>query len=184
MKLKTLIILAVLSVGYSLSSKTYAQFSIGGELGLPMGNFSDIAGPGFGGSLRYEANISDKLNWTGSVGYLSFGGKTFTSGNVSIPFGSSSIVPLVGGIKYYFSEANNGFYGSADLGLNFISYYVYTYNSGNGGGYNSSTASTTRIGFAPGIGYRTGNWDFSGKFNIISDLNYFGVRVGYLFASK
>ena len=104
MKLKTLIIIAVLSVGYSLSSKTYAQFSLGAELGLPMGNFSDIANAGFGASVRYEASINGKLNWTGAIGYLSFSGKNFTSGNVTIPFGNSTIVPLTGGIKYYLSE--------------------------------------------------------------------------------
>ena len=184
MRLKTLIIFAVLSVGYSLSSKTYAQFSLGAELGLPMGNFSDIANAGFGASVRYEASINDKLNWTGAIGYLSFSGKIFTSGNVTIPFGNSTIVPLTGGIKYYFSEASTGFYGSADLNLNFVSYYTYSLNSGNGGGYNTTSVSESKFGLAPGLGYRAGNWDFSGKFNIISNFNYFGLRVAYIFGTK
>ena len=149
-----------------------------------MGNFSDIASTGFGASFRYEAGIKDQLNWTASIGYLSFGEKTYRVNNVSIPFGSTSLIPITGGIKYYFSAANSGFYGSADLGLNFISTYVYTYNSGNGGGYNLSSVSETKLGFSPGIGYRTGSWDFGGKFNIISDRNYFGVRVAYVFGNK
>ena len=184
MKARILIALIAGCIGSMSISKTYAQFSAGVELGLPMGNFSDIANAGFGASIRYESSINDKLNWTGAIGYLSFSGKNFTSGNVTIPFGNSSIVPLTGGIKYYFSEANNGFYGSADLNLNFVSYYTYTLNSGNGGGYNTISVSESKFGLAPGIGYRTGNWDFSGKFNIISNLNYFGLRVAYIFGTK
>jgi hypothetical protein len=167
-------------------SNTFAQFSLGAEVGLPMGNFGDIAGAGFGGSLRYEANISDKLNWSASAGYLSFSGKTYTypGTNVTIPFGNFSIIPITGGVKYYFSEVNNGFYGAADLGFNFISTYDVTYNSGNGGGYNLSSASTTKFGLSPGVGYRTGNWDLAARFNLISDANYLGVRVAYVFGTK
>ena len=182
MKSKLVLLIGLLI--FLASSKTFAQFSVGAEVGLPMGNFSDIAKAGFGGSVRYEATINDKLNWSASAGYLSFTGKDFTVLNVTIPFGNSSIIPLVGGIKYYFSEASNGFYGAADLGLNFISYYTYSYNSGNGGGYNSSSASETRFGFAPGIGYRMGNWDFTAKYNLISDANYLGLRAAYIFGTK
>jgi hypothetical protein len=111
---------------------------------------------------------------------LSFGGKTFTVNNVTIPFGNSSIVPLAGGVKYYFSEANRGFYGAADLGLNFVLFYTCTYNSGNGGGYNTATATKTRFGIAPGAGYRMNNWDFTGRFNLISNTDYLGLRVAYI----
>lgn len=184
MKSKKIFIIVISLVTCLSLSKTYAQFSAGVELGLPMGNFSDISNIGFGGSVRYEGSIKNKLNWTASIGYLSFSGKTFTVNNVSIPFGNSAIVPITGGIKYYFSGANDGFYGTADLSLNFVSFYVYSYNSGNGGGYNLASANESRLGFAPGIGYRTGNWDFSGKFNLISDLNYFGLRAAYIFGGK
>ena len=157
-----------------------AQFSVGAELGLPIGNFSGLANAGFGVSAKYEASIKDQLNWTGSVGYLSFGGKAFLGGT----FGNVSVIPLLGGIKYYFNTAGSGFYASGDLGLNFISYSVAFPNSGNGQGVSFASASTTRFGITPGVGYRIDNWDFSGRFNFISDFNYLGIRVAYVFSGN
>lgn len=159
-------------------SNVMAQFSAGAELGFPMGNFSNVASAGFGISGRYEASIKDKLNWTASVGFLSFGGKAFLGGT----FGNVSVIPLVGGIKYYFNTANDGFYATADLGLNVINYSVAYPNSGNGNGVTFASASTTRLGLAPGVGYRMGNWDFTGRFNLVSDFNYFGLRAAYIFS--
>ncbi len=167
-----------------LAHGTYAQFSAGLDLGLPMGNFSDIASTGFGGSVRYDGVISDKLGWTAAAGYLSFSGKNYTIGNVSIPFGTTSNIPVSGGVKYYFSEANNGFYGGVDLSINFLSTYVYTYNSGNGGGYNLQSESQSKFGVNPGIGYRLPNWDFAARYNAVGDFSYLGLRVAYVFASK
>lgn len=163
-----------------LSMSSFAQFSAGLDAGLPMGSFGDIANTGFGLSVRYEAPIKDKLNWTGSVGFLSFGGKNFLGG----AFGATSIIPVVGGIKYYFNDVNGGFYGAADIGFNFISYSVAFPNSGNGQGVTFGTASTTNFGIAPGIGFRKGSWDFSGRFNMVSDFNWLGLRAAYIFGAK
>ena len=101
-------------------SDAVAQFSVGAELGLPISNFSNQASPGFGASVRYEASLLDNLNWTGSAGFVSFAGKAYLGG----AFGNVSVIPLVGGLKYYFGEANNGLYAAADLGLNIIHYCV------------------------------------------------------------
>ena len=184
MKIKKRLILILALTACFSTSKTFAQFSGGLELGLPMGNFSDMASTGFGVTAKYEANISDKLNWNAGIGYLSFSGKTFNIFNVSIPFGNTTNIPISGGIKYYFSEVNKGFYGAMDLSFNFLSTYVYTYNNGNGGGYNLSSVSQTNFGLNPGIGYRTGNFDFTGRFNMVGDFSYVGLRAAYVFGGK
>ena len=157
-----------------------AQFSVGAELALPAGNFSNSSNPGIGASIRYDANLVEKLNWTASAGFLVFGGKTYLGG----AYGNFSIIPLVGGVKYYFMEANEGPYAAADLGLNIINYSVANPNQGNGNGVTFGSASTARIGFAPGIGYRVGSWDFTGRINVMSDFTYPGVRAAYVFRSK
>ncbi len=182
--MKTIRLLFVMAVGAFASHSSLAQFSAGLDLALPMGNFSDIASTGFGGSVRYDATISDKLGWSASIGYLSFSGKTYNVGNVSIPFGTTSNIPVSGGVKYYFSEAGNGFYGAVDLSANFLSTYVYTYNSGNGGGYNLSSVSQTNFGINPGIGYRLSNLDFSARYNAVGDFSYLGIRAAYVFGGK
>ncbi len=175
---KTVIIGLVASV---FTQKASAQFSVGLDVGLPVSNFSDIASTGFGGTVRYDAIISDKLGWSASVGYVSYAGKTYTSGNVSIPFGNTSSIPVQAGVKYYFSEAGNGFYGALDLSMNFLSTWVYTINSGNGGGYNLASDTQSKFGFNPGIGYRMNNWDFTGRYNAVGDFSSIGIRVAYLF---
>ncbi len=169
-----------------VTHNSYAQFSAGLDLGVPVSTFSNMASTGVGGSLRFDGAISDKVGWTVSAGYLSFSGKTYYDNvnKVSIPFGTTSNTPISGGIKYYFSEANKGFYGGVDLSINFLSTYVYTINSGNGGGYNLQTSSQSIFGFNPGIGYRITNWDFSGRYNALGDFSYLGIRVAYVFESK
>ena len=51
------------------------KLGIGAEFGFPMGDFGDVYKFGVGGSLLYQHPIADKLNLTGSAGYLSFTGK-------------------------------------------------------------------------------------------------------------
>ncbi len=166
------------------SFASIAQVSVGLDIAFPTDNFSNIAATGFGGSLRYENPISNKLNWTVSAGYLSFGEKVYKIGNVSIPFGNTTNIPLSGGLKYYFEEPSKGFYAGLDVSVNFLSTYEYTYNNGNGGGYNLSNSSVTKTGLNPGIGYRTTNWDFSGRYNALGDFSYAGFRIAYIFDNK
>ena len=176
--------LLLMFIGVSAAN---AQFSVGAELGLPSGNFSDFASTGFGGSVSYDATISDKLGWTASIGYLSFGGKTIQyNSSLSIPFGATSNIPLNGGVKYYFSEAGNGFYGGLDLSLNFLSVsYLESINNGNNGsGYTLGTQSETKFGINPGIGYRLSNLDFAFRYNAVGDFSYLGIRAAYVFGGK
>jgi len=156
----------------------FSQFTGGLDLAISTGNWSNSWGPGFGVSARYEAPIHHKLNWTASVGFLSFSGKTTSTiighapGNgqpvySSISFPSETVVPITGGVKYYFQKSNKGLYCSLDIGL-FIG------NNGVG----------TKFGLSPALGYRLEKFDFTIRFNAISDLNYGGLRAAYIFPSK
>ena len=179
MKLRLFIFFFLLNFFLAIAP-VFAQFSIGAELGLPVGNFSNISNPGFGASARYEAALTGQLNWTASVGFLSFGGKSYLGG----AYGTTSIVPIVGGLKYYITEANNGIYVAADLGLNIVGYSIAFPNQGNGQGVTFATSSTSRFGFSPGVGYRIGHWDFAGRINLLADFSYFGIRGAYIFGGK
>jgi len=143
----------------------FSQFSAGLNLGFPSGDWSSYWSTGFGVDVRYEAPIQDKLNWTASAGFLSFSGKS------SNGFTTSSItaIPVVGGVKYYFQESNSGIYGGLDVGLFFW--------SGNGNSEN-------RFVFAPGVGYRLPKFDFSFRYNAMSDFNLVGLRAAYIFPGK
>jgi hypothetical protein len=167
-----------------VSSSVFAQFSAGLDLAFPMGDFSNMASTGFGASLRYDASISDKLGWTASFGYESYSGKTYTVNNVAIPFGNTTNIPIAGGIKYYFQEAGNGFYGGLDISVNLLNTWQYSFNSGSGGGYNLTEANNTVVGFNPGIGYRLPNLDFALRYNSRGDFSSLGIRAAYVFGGK
>jgi hypothetical protein len=134
----------------------FSQFSAGLDLGFPSGDWSNYWGTGFGVSGRYEAQIQPKLNWTASIGFLSFSASK--SG-----YSSETIVPVTGGVKYYFQKSNAGFYGAADLGL-----YFPNNNAG------------TKFGFSPGIGYRVNQLDFAFRYNVVTDISYWGLRAAYI----
>lgn len=179
--MRTKLLAVVVLVFSSLTG--FSQVSAGLEMGLPMGNFSNLAGTGFGATVRYDASINKQLSWSASIGYLSFSGKTLNIGNVSIPFGSTSNVPLAGGVKYYF-PGTEGLYGAMDITINFLSTYGYTFNSGNGGGYNTIGVSNTVIGVNPGLGYRVSTWDFAFRYNSAGDFSSLGLRAAYVFGKK
>jgi hypothetical protein len=142
----------------------FSQFSAGLNVGIPSGDWSTYWNTGFGVDVRYEAPIQDKLNWTGSIGWLSFSGKS-SQGND----GTLTAIPVVAGVKYYFQESNSGVYGGIDLGLFF---------------WSSNGTSENKFAFAPAIGYRLPKFDFSFRYNAMSDLNVVGLRAAYVFPGK
>jgi hypothetical protein len=164
------IILSIVFVVVALSAafSQDGKFSIGGELALPLGLASNVYSLGIGATGRYEASIQDKLNWMVTAGFVHYIGKSFPDGLGGTISTSATLIPLQGGVKYYTQETDNGFYVSGEIGL-FIA-------TGNGSG--------SEFGFTPGVGYRTGNWDFSGRFNLVSNFNTLAVRVGYVLGGK
>jgi len=157
--------LLVLAFSFFAATGAFAQFSIGLDLAMPMGTWSDFAGIGFGASARYDGAINDNLSWSGSLGYLSFSGKDYTiPGFGTIPGTSVGMVPIQAGVKYYFTESNAGFYGAADLGM-----WIGT-----------ASGSSSEFGISPGVGYRVGSFDIAARYNIVSDLNSLGFRFAYV----
>lgn len=172
--MKKLVLSIVAMFVISVASFGQGRFSGGLELALPMGDFADGVGTGFGVSARYEAPINDNLSWMATAGYLTFGGKSDTF------IDNVSIIPVNAGLKYYFGgESFNGLYAGGELGLNFVSVKTKETDFTESG-----SASETEFGFAPQIGYQFGNIDISGRYAIVSDADYFGVRVAYVFGGE
>jgi hypothetical protein len=169
--MKKVLLSIVAVVAISAASFGQGRFSIGPEIALPMGDWSDAIGLGIGGSLRYEGTINDNLNWLVTAGYLSFAEKD----NSGLKF---SAIPVQAGLKYYFTESFNGFYGGVDLGIHALK------AKADIDGFGSISASETKFGIAPSIGYHLASVDISAKYQIISDANYLGFRVAYVFGGK
>lgn len=158
--------LMVLAFSFFAVTGAFAQISIGADLALPMGTFGDVQGMGFGVSGRYDGSINDNLSWSAGIGYISFSGKDYSIPGFGTISGTSfAMIPIQGGVKYYFTESNAGFYGAADIGIWFAS---------------SSGSSGSEFGFSPGVGYRLEKFDIAARYNIVSNVNNLGFRIAYV----
>jgi len=160
---KVFLIFALTSLsfsGFSQKNDKSTKFSVGGELGLPVGDaslFTSLA-IGFSGQLDY--NVAEKIDLTLNAGFIKLTGKDGLEG--------VSVIPILGGAKYHFSDK---VYGSAQLGISIT---------------NSYGVSSNQFTFAPGVGYKiSDNLDLLLKYTTISSdggsVNWIGVRAGYSF---
>ncbi len=143
---------------FSASAQSKMGVSVGAEVGLPMGDdFSTGNGIGFGGSAMFHYNlIEGTLDLTGSVGYLTFGGKTstinlppFPPSEITTP--SISAIPIRIGANWFPVE-NLGLYAGVDLGLNLFT-LGSTKQTVLGISVDVPGSSKTTFSFAPRIGY-------------------------------
>ncbi len=138
------------------------EFSVGGVLGIPVGNLSPFASLAYGGDIQVEFPVAPTFGVTASVGYIGFSAKS----GYTI---SGGLVPLLAGGKYYFSPK---FHGDGQLGVSFVT------NSGGGG---NSSAFT----YAVGAGYMiSNNFDLAAKYQSATknggDNSFIGLRIAYI----
>jgi len=161
------------------------QLSFGVDLGLPMGDFGDVASLMVGPSVGFELPIGDNLGVTAQVGYdivmLKDDAKDF--------FDKYSIIPLQAGLKYYFTESQNGVYGHAQLGFHSVSVTTADIDLGPFGKIEGVSDTQTNFSWAIGAGYQMEKLDIGVRYNSISPdsdvegaeaSNYIGLRVAYL----
>ena len=150
------------------------RFSLGAELALPMGSFGDAAGIGFGVSGRIEHPLGDNVGLCLTVGWLTFGEKD----NSGV---TETMIPIQAGIKYYFTENQNGLYGMVDLGVHSLTSKVDFLGT-------TISSSVSKLSYAPEIGYHLANIDLGLRYQLIatdgSTTSYLGVRVAYVFGGK
>ena len=70
------IVALFLFVGIS-QAQNKMWLNIGGNVLLPMGDFADVAGVGFGGTAQFEMEFMPQLLGTATIGYFMWGGKDF-----------------------------------------------------------------------------------------------------------
>ena len=179
-KVRTTCVLVLFMFGsIAYAQEGFHKLNVGVDIALPIGNFGDISSIGFGVSGKVYYGIGQDMNITGSLGYLHFTSKDQTypdiwgGGTQKVSGPKVSMIPLMFGFDYDFG----GFYIEPKLGFVFANVKVDN-DYGWGGSYSSSS---TELGIGLGGGYRMDNLDFGAHFNIIDNLNYFGVRVAYSF---
>jgi len=96
----------------SAASKTKLTVGVDAAFQLPLGNFADATGLGFGGLLRGEYNLIPNLNGTLRAGYI-YSLKKDTAGFKT----AVDDIPIWVGGKYFINEM---IFAGAELGLNML----------------------------------------------------------------
>lgn len=179
----------------TISNAQNGRFSLGPEIGFPMGDFGDDYGPAYGLSFGYEHPIGDQMGLTFRTGYLLSvaSGSDFGTDEV----GAIGMLPLQAGLKYYFMEQQDGFYAMANIGLHLTAV-------ASSGALESNSA--TSFSYAPEIGYHLNRWDFGLRYQMFeypsydvtydpltltysyneatSTQSYIGLRIAYVFGDR
>lgn len=167
-----------------LAFQAQAQFSVGATVGpqIPLGEFGEGFGVGFGFNLQGKYAINEQLNTGLNIGYNSFGASD------SDIDASTSITPITGFIEYVFASSGKiKPFVSADLGIYSIRTRV---NVDFGFGSNSVSASRSFFGLAPAAGVLYGlNDAFSlngglklhAIFSEGESTSFLGINVGVIY---
>jgi len=138
------------------------------ELSVPVGDFTYVAGTGYGGNLRYQFGSDNRTVFTATAGYLVWGKKDL---GVSTSVQPKAFNFFLGG-KYYFKD---GFYGSLEGGIYF---FTYTYE----GTVVGAQGDTGRFMLPIGIGYQKSGFEIGVRYMLLAvDFNSFSFTLGYNF---
>ncbi len=144
------------------------KLGIGAEFAFPMGDFGDVSKFGVGGSLQYQHPIANKLNVTGSAGYLNFQGKDIEG--TGLKFANTGFIPVKAGLRYFLAE---NIFVAGELGAAF----------------GTSDGAGTAFAYSPGVGVEfpvadKSTLELSGRYEGWSNngtLSFIGLRLAWNF---
>ena len=161
------------------------QLSLGLDLSLPMGDFGDAYSLGVGPAAGFELPVGDNIGITAQLSYQILLVKSDLSDFIK----SASMVPIQAGVKYYFMDQQEGFYGHGQVGVHMASVKTEDFTF-LGVTVPGETTSSTNFSWAIGAGYQMEKFDIGLRYNSISpdsdapdgtnSSTYIGLRVGYL----
>ena len=164
------------------------QVSLGVDLALPLGDFGEAYSLGVGPAAGFEFPVGDNIGLTAQLSYQFLTVDSELKDLVK----SSSMLPAQVGVKYYFMDQQEAFYGHAQLGIHSNSVTTedqeFTF-LGQTTTIEGETTSSTNFSWAIGAGYQLEKLDIGLRYNSISpdsDIegaeasSYIGLRVAYL----
>ena len=164
-KILTALFLVATAFSANAQSGKNVKFSLGAELGVPTGNLNTIYSVAVGATAQADIKIDTDAALTFNTGIIQFVGKHIPNTNTNTKFRSQTFIPLLVGVKYYFTQM---VYGSAQLGTSVTP---------------SSAMRGSIFTYIPGIGFKFDERiDLLVKYTGYSDDGgAFGVRLGYTF---
>jgi|GEM_PF-3271520 len=146
----------------------YMKQSLGvtGELSVPVGDFSDIAGIGYGGMAKYQYGVDGKTAVTVSAGYLVWSKKDLGVAGTIQP----KAFEVMAGGKFYFAQ---DLFGSLEGGLYFLSY-------SRTGQFANVAGTATRFMMPVGVGWQKNGFEIGARYYLFNaNANSFSFTLGY-----
>jgi opacity protein-like surface antigen len=168
---KVLIIIIILSFA-GISSAQGFKLGLAGNAVFPTGEWSNLTSSGYGVDAY---GVFDVVLFTLTVraGYLSFGDyeQEFAGEKSTI---SMSAVPVMAGLRWEFGlPVGPLFFAGVEAGVHNFTTTVEV------AGNTLPSASESKFAFGPNVGLEIAGFDLMAYYMIISDLNYWGLRLGW-----
>lgn len=184
--MKRLTIITVFFVALVFTSSAFAQLqaiAVGGGLALPTGSLKDVAGTGYGASVRgfYKYEGLDNIVLTGMIGYYPFGAKEFTFFGFSTGYEYKwKVIPITSGGRYYFGpeDAKTRLWVGGEVGVHIFSVSVNDDNDVLG---SSALTGSTDFALIPMAGATLGPLDLNAEYSI-SEFTYLGLKGMFKFS--
>ncbi|MEM7162817.1 MAG: hypothetical protein AAF487_10315 [Bacteroidota bacterium] len=175
-------------LGFGFCGLVYGQGelypSFGAEIAVPVSDssFTDLSAFGLGPAAGIEITVNDQMSFDLQTGFIFLPIKDSLQDLVK----SHWMLPVQVGFRYYLDNYTEGLYfkGTAGFHVNSITTEEIVIEVP---GFDPTiipeeTESDLSVSFAPVVGYRTKYWDWSLRYNIISQENgisYIGFRAAY-----
>lgn len=156
------------------------QIKVGaqGVFALPLGDFADASGVGFGALLNMDMGLSEdgKLQLTGRLGYVHMTGKEIDVGVAKVDGPSFGLIPIYAGVKYFVIPS---LYLGGELGATVVMTGETDYTDSD---------SEVKAGGTIGLGYMFKDLDVRAflwlpSLGDGSDIMNLGISLGYRFAA-
>lgn len=178
--LTSALILIVAGSAFAELNMEAKSFYAQGIISLPVGNFGDIAGTGFGGGLGMNVPYSELMSFRAEAGYLMYGKKDF--GLVEY---SMAMIPIVA-LAQYRMKVEDPYYLLGGAGITIVKSSFDTppveylgVTISEGGSFDESSSEFT---LTVGGGYDVNEQlAIEGRYHIISDTSYLSVHGVYAF---
>ncbi|WP_262249081.1 hypothetical protein [Parapedobacter soli] len=176
---KLVFIIALTTCTYITASAQKGDIHIGAgvDIGLPIGNFGDGYGIGFGASAKGLYGISEAGQVTLTLGFLRFGMKD----DSDLVSGSTTLIPFLPGYRHRFGNL----YAEGQVGLTVLRTSIKFEDNDYGLGNLAGSSSATHLGYGIGGGYLIGPWDLGLRFQGVSgtggSLDFIGAKIAYNF---
>lgn len=184
MKKYTVLFVLVLCLVFSqLAFGQGPKFGVGGNLGLPQGDWADFVGSiAFGGTAQVLMPLGESMAFGAQAGYMIFGSEKFGAPGFSVEWDAKAI-PILGIFRYYLGVPG----GPRPFVGGMVGFHLFTIDVTQEVTFFGQTttvtgdANSTEFSFAPSAGIEIGAIEIAAAYMLISDANYIYARLGFNF---